>query len=346
MTRFTPEEVEAKYGLTPGAVPRLRRAARRPERQPAEHPERGGEDRGQVGPRVRLARRAGRPGRRGQGQGRRGAARAPGRRCCSNRRLTELRPRRAARRSGPADLAVQPWDRDEVHKLFDNLQFRVLRERLFATLTSGRARGRGRLRGRRGRRARPGERARAGCRRTPAPAATGLIFRGTWGRGTGELTGIALAAADDHAAFVDVGPDLDAADEQALAAWLADPTDPKACTRSRARCSRSGPRGWELRRRRQRHRAGRLPGAAGPAVVRPGRPRPALPASASCKDAAEPEGQLTLDGLGPSEADVAAEADARRRPQGRRGQRPRRRARDRARPARRRRRCWATSSCR
>ena len=40
MNRFTPEAVEEKYGLTPGAVPRLRRAARRPERQPAEHPQR------------------------------------------------------------------------------------------------------------------------------------------------------------------------------------------------------------------------------------------------------------------------------------------------------------------
>src|SRR3712207_9517619 len=45
---------------------------------------------------------------------------------------------------------------------------------------------------------------------------TGLVFRGSWGRGTGELAGIALAAADDHATFVDLGPGLDAADEQAL----------------------------------------------------------------------------------------------------------------------------------
>src|SRR3712207_9305435 len=36
----------------------------------------------------------------------------------------------------PADLAVRAWDRNEVHTLFDNLQFRVLRDRLFATLTS------------------------------------------------------------------------------------------------------------------------------------------------------------------------------------------------------------------
>jgi len=36
----------------------------------------------------------------------------------------------------PAELAVQPWDRQEVHKLFDGLEFRVLRERLFDTLES------------------------------------------------------------------------------------------------------------------------------------------------------------------------------------------------------------------
>src|SRR3712207_6734388 len=36
----------------------------------------------------------------------------------------------------PADLRAQPWDRHEVHKLFDSLEFRVLRERLFATLES------------------------------------------------------------------------------------------------------------------------------------------------------------------------------------------------------------------
>ena len=52
---------------------------------------------------------------------------------------------------------------------------------------------------------------------------TGVIFRGSWGRGTGRIDGIALAAADGHATFVDAGPALDVADEQALAAWLADP---------------------------------------------------------------------------------------------------------------------------
>ena len=31
----------------------------------------------------------------------------------------------------PHDLATQPWDRQEVHTLFDGLEFRVLRDRLF-----------------------------------------------------------------------------------------------------------------------------------------------------------------------------------------------------------------------
>lgn len=37
LTRFTPEKVVEKYGLTPAAVPRLRGAARRPVGQPAGH---------------------------------------------------------------------------------------------------------------------------------------------------------------------------------------------------------------------------------------------------------------------------------------------------------------------
>ncbi len=61
----------------PAAVPRLRRHPRRPQRQPARHPRGGGEDRDQVDPAVRLAGGAGQPGRRGQGQGRRRAPRAP-----------------------------------------------------------------------------------------------------------------------------------------------------------------------------------------------------------------------------------------------------------------------------
>jgi DNA polymerase-1 len=142
-----------------------------------------------------------------------------------NRQLTELI------RTVDLDVAVdelerKQWDRDEVHALFDDLQFRVLRERLFATVQAAEPE------------AEEGfdvaatrlgvddveqwltEHARDSQR-------VGLAFRGQWGRGTGSLTGIALAANDGAAAFID--PEvLSPADDAALAAWLADPAAPKA----------------------------------------------------------------------------------------------------------------------
>ena len=87
----------------PGAVPGLRRDSRRPQRQPAEHPRGGGEDRRQVDRRLRLAGPARRPGRRGQGQGGGQAPRAPRRRAAQPA-AHRARPRRAAggRPAGPA----------------------------------------------------------------------------------------------------------------------------------------------------------------------------------------------------------------------------------------------------
>ncbi len=62
MTRFTPGGGPGQVRPDPRAVSRLRCAARRPQRQPAQHPRGRGEDRGPVGVRVRLADRAGGPG--------------------------------------------------------------------------------------------------------------------------------------------------------------------------------------------------------------------------------------------------------------------------------------------
>jgi len=100
MTRFTPETVTEKYGADPGPVPRLRGAARRPERQPAQHSRGRREDRGEVGDGVRLTRAARGPGRRGQGPGRRQPARAP------RRRAAQPPAHRARqRRAGRGDAA-------------------------------------------------------------------------------------------------------------------------------------------------------------------------------------------------------------------------------------------------
>jgi DNA polymerase-1 len=303
LTRFTPEEVEAKYGLTPRQYPDFAALRGDPSDNLPNIPsvgektaakwvrEYGSLDalvdqvdtvKGKVGEKLREHLSS----------------------VLQNRRLTEL-DRAVPLPMVPTDLAVQPWDRNEVHTLFDNLQFRVLRDRLFATLTSAEPEveggfdvaedvvGAGELAGWLAANARTGH--------------TGVVFRGTWGRGAGELTGIALAAANDHATFVDLGPGLDATDEQALAGWLADPATAKVVHDVKGPLLALWARGWEL--------AGVVSDTALAAYL-------AMPGQRSfdlgdlavrylkreLKDDAAPEAQLTLDGLGPSEDDVAAEA--------------------------------------
>ncbi|TFV66758.1 UNVERIFIED_ORG: DNA polymerase I [Bacillus sp. AZ43] len=302
MTRFTPEEVEAKYNLTPAQYPDFAALRGDPSDNLPSIPsvgektaakwvrEYGSLDalvdqvdtvKGKVGEKLREHLSS----------------------VLQNRRLTEL-DRSVPLEVGPADLAVQAWDRNEVHTLFDNLQFRVLRDRLFATLTSAEPEVEG------GFDVTIDDVAAGGLGAwldAHARGRTGLIFRGTWGRGVGELTGLALAAGDDHATFVDLGPDLDTADEQALAAWLADADRPKVVHEVKGPLLAVWSRGWQLE--------GVVSDTALAAYL-------ALPGQRSfdlgdlavrylrreLKDAAEPEGQLTLDGMGPSEDDVAAEA--------------------------------------
>ena len=67
------------------------------------------------------------------------------------------------------DLERTSWDREEVHRVFDGLEFRVLRDRLFQTFEVEQGRGRGRLRPRR-RGARDRRRPRAGWPTPPRPA--------------------------------------------------------------------------------------------------------------------------------------------------------------------------------
>ena len=329
MTRFTPEEVETKYGLTPAQYPDFAALRGDPSDNLPNIPsvgektaakwvrEYGSLDalvdqvdtvKGKVGEKLREHLSS----------------------VLQNRRLTEL-DRAVPLDLGPADLAVQPWDRNEVHTLFDNLQFRVLRDRLFATLTSAEPETEG------GFDVAEDDVAAGGLgewlQANARTGRTGMIFRGTWGRGTGELTGIALAAANDHATFVDVGPDLDAADEQALAAWLADPATQKVVHEVKGPLPRDLGARLGAGRRRQRHRTRRLPGAARPAVLRPRRPRRPLPAAGA---------QGRRRARGPADPGRARAqrgrrrrgGRARRRPQGRGRQRPLRRARDGARPAR------------
>jgi DNA polymerase I len=118
-------------------------------------------------------------------------------------------------------LTIRSWDREKVHQVFDALEFRVLRERLFATLTTPEPEAEGgfvlsgeRLTGQ-GVAAWLAAHAGAGVR-------TGVHVSGSWGRGAGDARAVALAAADGTAGFVDV-VEAEPAALEALAAWLADP---------------------------------------------------------------------------------------------------------------------------
>lgn len=142
----------------------------------------------------------------------------------------------------PAELALRPWDRQEVHTLFDGLEFRVLRERLFETLESVEdVDGSGFDLD--GAELAPGEVAAwldaAGSDRV------GVLVRGTWGAGTGQVDGIALATGDGRAAYVDttaLGPE----DDAALAAWLVDADRPKVLHDAKGPALALAAHGWTL----------------------------------------------------------------------------------------------------
>ncbi len=126
----------------------------------------------------------------------------------------------------PRDLAVQAWDRDQVHQVFDGLEFRVLRERLFETLTTPEPEAEG---GFDVDLARPvGDAVRVWLEEN-ASGPTGVAVVGDL-RVLGRATGLALTGAGGASAWFDLDAQK-AEDEEGwrlLAAWLADPLRPKA----------------------------------------------------------------------------------------------------------------------
>src|SRR4051812_10673976 len=151
----------------------------------------------------------------------------------------------------PTDLAMKPWDRQEVHTLFDGLEFRVLRDRLFETLESvEEVDGSGfELEA-----AHPGPGevgpwldGHAGeiSSGSIGPGRVGVQVEGTWRSGTGEVTGLALANGTRDAAWIDpaaLGPE----DDAAVAAWLANPKVPKVLHDAKGPMLALAARGWRL----------------------------------------------------------------------------------------------------
>ncbi len=180
-----------------------------------------------------------------------------------NRQLTEL-ARDVPLDSGTHDLRPVPWDREQIHQLFDTLQFRVLRDRLYTTLPNGigvaataaaAAAEPGAAFEVDVAQPGPGELASWLAEHTGAvlantgPATTGgrsgLAASGVWGRGTGRLDGLALATPDDAGAFIDPAT-LTEDDERALAGWLADPAQPKALHDAKGPLHALAARGFRL----------------------------------------------------------------------------------------------------
>ena len=131
-----------------------------------------------------------------------------------------------------------------MHTVFDSLEFRVLRDRLFEYLDA------------------PQEEADHGfdldgallapdevagwLAEYAAPGATvGVHLVGQWGRGTGDATALALATDGDAAAYVDLTA-LDPAGEAAVGAWLADADRPKVLHDAKGPLLALAARGWHV----------------------------------------------------------------------------------------------------
>ena len=142
----------------------------------------------------------------------------------------------------PAEMKLRPWDRQEVHTLFDGLEFRVLRDRLFETLESEEeVDGSGfDLDG-----AELEPDAVAAWLATAGIERVGMHVRGTWGGGTGAIDGLGLATGDGRAAYVDAST-LTVADDAALAAWLADADRPKVLHDAKGPALALAAHGWTL----------------------------------------------------------------------------------------------------
>ncbi len=148
----------------------------------------------------------------------------------------------------PEDTRWTGWDREAVHQVFDTLEFRILRDRLYQYLEAVEPEAEagfdlvGEVL------TEPG--ALAGWLTTHVPTGTpvGLAVKLDTGpnrRHTASITGLALATAGGAAAWVDPAR-LDPTDEGALAGWLADAQRPKVLHDSKPAVLACAAHGWQL----------------------------------------------------------------------------------------------------
>jgi DNA polymerase-1 len=142
------------------------------------------------------------------------------------------------------ELARAQWDREQVHTVFDGLEFRVLRDRLFSTIEAAEPE------------------AEAGFdvdgsvlapEEVPDWIAThlseggraGLTVSGAWARGTGDASELAVAASDGEAAWIDLTT-LSPEGEKAVGGWLGSVAHPKAMHDAKGPLQALAARGWTV----------------------------------------------------------------------------------------------------
>ncbi|MGH3192707.1 MAG: DNA polymerase I [Streptosporangiaceae bacterium] len=241
MTRFTPEAVLEKYGLSPTQYPDFAAVRGDPSDNLPGIP--GVGEKTATKWIVEFGSLAALVDRVDEVKGKAGdALREHLASVLRNRQLTALVTDLPAETVGavPHDLLPVAWDREKIHQLFDTLQFRVLRDRLYQTLPHGLISAIGSdgavtppEAGEPGKAAFEVVAVLLGPDQVGAWLAAhssaeraGVAVTGTWGRGTGNLTGVAIAAPDGHGAHIDP-VELTEDDDRALAAWLADTGHPK-----------------------------------------------------------------------------------------------------------------------
>ncbi len=246
MTRFTPETVAEKYGLSPAQYPDFAAVRGDPSDNLPGIPGVGEKTAtkwiAEFGSLAALVDRV------DEVKGKAGdALREHLGNVLRNRQLTALVTDLPAETVGavPGDLLPVAWDRDKIHQLFDTLEFKVLRERLYQTLPHGLIGATGSdpddplATSAAGRTQKPEkgtfevvtellgpDQVGAWLAAHSSAERAGVSVAGTWGRGTGNVTALAIAAPDGHGAHIDP-VELTEADDRALAAWLADPAHPK-----------------------------------------------------------------------------------------------------------------------
>lgn len=148
----------------------------------------------------------------------------------------------------PEDTRWTGWDREAVHQVFDTLEFRILRDRLYQYLEAVEPEAESGFDLTGEVLTEPG--ALAGWLSTHVPTGTpvGLAVKLDTGpnrRHTASITGLALATAGGAAAWVDPAQ-LDPTDEGALASWLADAQRPKVLHDSKPAVLACAAHGWQL----------------------------------------------------------------------------------------------------